>query len=1178
MFLAYFYPAKMKLKIFFALSLFFAVLTARAGTFIVTSNADSGPGSLREAITLANANGTAITDNIIFNIGDLSIGGRTITLLTSYPDLTSKIIIDGTTQPGAAIGVSSAKIRITNPVGVGVEFVFRVISQGDIEIYGLHFASINGINGSAPSSIAIQLHNSSNIKVGAAGKGNYFTKLAQGVSNTFLPLPNKGLNNGFSFKGNIVNLSEDGNSIVTSSFTTAINLQNVKNLEVGGELPGEGNYMSSITDVMVIVNTDTLNHLNLGYARIINNKMGCNYTETAGLTCGYIHLQNTEWFGYTDTTNILVKGNSFNAFAYAFSNNLKTFLKLEGKKGYLEIKNNRIGMLGNPAVNFNSIIAGAISVSRCDNGIIGGDNAGDTNFIAGCVYTAISVNNNKNIRITKNSIFCNSKGIFAASNLVSVPLTKIFTITSNLVQGTSMPNSTVEVFLTQVCAYCDNGKTYLGNCVADASGNWTFNSPVVLNGAVTATGTSTQGVTGEFAKPQYTQSNFTVRSPTCNQNNGFIHGMQFVSGTRFYWAHSYNGNYDTLYTENIDNIGPGNYKFVVEQGSYCSVNFSVNLYDNSPRLYAQNVVITQPSCGLNTGKILSHSASGSYNKIIWKDAANNVVGNALDLINVGPGQYKLIILDTTYGCGDSSAFYTLINQAGPSLNTGSVQITAARCSNNNGSITGITASNVSGTPFIRWVDSLNNPVGNAMDLVNVFPGKYRLKFKDASSCDTIITQYYTIINEGLITIDTNAVVITGSDCGAANGSIMQIQAAGATAYQWINAAGYVVGTNINLTGVPAGKYILKTSNAFGCSAQTDSITVPLLPFLPNLASLQFTSQSGKCDRNDGYYIVGNFPNPQLYSFYWVDSLQPAIILNTGLTLTGINSGTFFMYARNASGCQEKTVTARIPYQKPVKLDATAVQINSSTCSLNNGSINGLTNINGSGLSPFTYAWYNNTQIAVGNQQHLTNVTAGNYTFIITDANACADTSSSFVITNTNVTLPKPVYLNQSVRIGTTATLSVQNPQAGTYYLYDSRLSSTAINQNTTGIFTGLNILKDITYYIVFTSGTCISERIAVEIKAFSVTEVFVPNAFTPNNDSKNDLLRPLIIGLAVLDHFIVYNKYGEIVYSTKDLSAGWDGTYKGKSQSGGTYVWIFKGRDKFSGQAINDQGTFILIR
>ena len=1169
----------MKMKLIFTLSLIFAVLTANANTFTVTSNTDSGPGSLREAITLANANGTAITDNIIFNIADLSINGRTITLLTSYPDLTSKIVIDGTTQPGMDIGISNAKIRITNPIGIGVEFVFRIIGQADIEIYGLHFNAINGINGSAPSAIAIQLHNSSNIKVGAAGKGNYFTKLAAGVANTFLPYPGKGLNNGLSFKGNIVNLSEDGNSIVTGSFATAINLQNVKDLEVGGELPGEGNYMCSITDGMVYVNTDTFSNINLGYARIINNKMGCNYTETAGLTCGYIYLQNLESFGYTDTTNILVKGNSFNAFAYAFSNNLKSFIKIEGKKGYLEIKNNRIGLLGNPAVNFFSIISGAISVSRCDNGVIGGDNAGDTNFIAGCVYTAISLNNNKNIRVTKNSIFCNGNGIFAASNLVSVPLTKIFTITGNMVQGTSMPNSTVEIFLTQICAYCDNGKTYLGNCLADASGSWTFNSPVVLNGSVTATGTSVQGVTGEFAKPKFTQSNFTTRNPTCSQNNGFIHGMQFVSGTRYYWAHSYNGNFDTLYTENIDNVGPGNYKFVVEQGSYCSVNFSVNLIDNSPRLYFQNVAITQPSCGLNSGKILSHSASGSYNKIIWKDAANNTVGNnSLDLINVGPGQYKLIILDTTYGCGDSSNFYTLTNQAGPFLNTGNVQITAARCSNNNGSILGITASNVSGVPFIMWVDSLNNPVGNAMDLANVFPGKYRLKFKDASSCDTIVTQYYTITNEGIITINTNGIVITGSDCGAASGSIMQIQVAGATVFQWINAAGSIVGTNISLTAVPAGKYILKTSNAFGCIAQTDSITVPLLPFIPNLGNLQFISQSGKCDRKDGYYIVGNFPNPQLYSFYWVDSLQPATLLSTGLTLTGINSGTYFLFARNAAGCEEKFFTARIPYQKPVKLDATGVQINSSTCNLNNGTINGLASIIGSGLTPFTYAWYNNSQVVVANQQQLANVVAGNYTFVITDANGCADTSSSFAITNTNISIPRPVYLNQNVRIGTTVTLTVKNPQPGTYYLYGAPTSTIALSQNNTGIFTGINILKDITYYIAFASGSCISERTAVEIKAFSVTEVFIPNAFTPNNDNKNDLLRPLIIGLAELDYFIVYNKYGEIVYSTKDAAAGWDGTFKGKLQSGGTYVWIFKGRDKFNGRPINEQGSFILIR
>lgn len=143
------------------ISLFFLLFIGNssfADTFIVTTNADNGIGSLRDAIQKANANGSAITDNIHFNIPDNSIAGRTIILLSTYPDLTSKIIIDGSTQPGAFIGVSHAKIRITNPTGVGVECVFRIINNNNVEIYGFHFDKLNIVGGTYMSRAAILLN------------------------------------------------------------------------------------------------------------------------------------------------------------------------------------------------------------------------------------------------------------------------------------------------------------------------------------------------------------------------------------------------------------------------------------------------------------------------------------------------------------------------------------------------------------------------------------------------------------------------------------------------------------------------------------------------------------------------------------------------------------------------------------------------------------------------------------------------------------------------------------------------------------------------------------------------------------------------------------------------------------------------------------------------------------
>src|SRR4051794_2868072 len=89
---------------------------AVAAIFVVTSNADSGPGTLREALTLAAANGSTTTDYINFNLPDLSDAGRTITLLSELPYLSSNLVIDGSTQPGNKISPGDAKVIInTDP-------------------------------------------------------------------------------------------------------------------------------------------------------------------------------------------------------------------------------------------------------------------------------------------------------------------------------------------------------------------------------------------------------------------------------------------------------------------------------------------------------------------------------------------------------------------------------------------------------------------------------------------------------------------------------------------------------------------------------------------------------------------------------------------------------------------------------------------------------------------------------------------------------------------------------------------------------------------------------------------------------------------------------------------------------------------------------------------------------
>jgi gliding motility-associated-like protein len=93
----------------------------------------------------------------------------------------------------------------------------------------------------------------------------------------------------------------------------------------------------------------------------------------------------------------------------------------------------------------------------------------------------------------------------------------------------------------------------------------------------------------------------------------------------------------------------------------------------------------------------------------------------------------------------------------------------------------------------------------------------------------------------------------------------------------------------------------------------------------------------------------------------------------------------------------------------------------------------------------------------------------------------------------------------------------------------------------------------------------------------SCGEVFFPNAFTPNGDAKNPEFGPLGNVAAISDYLLlVYNRYGELIFQSRDPFKKWDGFYKGKQLSG-SYVWVTSFMYKGSFKK-NEQGSVMIIR
>lgn len=99
----------------------------------------------------------------------------------------------------------------------------------------------------------------------------------------------------------------------------------------------------------------------------------------------------------------------------------------------------------------------------------------------------------------------------------------------------------------------------------------------------------------------------------------------------------------------------------------------------------------------------------------------------------------------------------------------------------------------------------------------------------------------------------------------------------------------------------------------------------------------------------------------------------------------------------------------------------------------------------------------------------------------------------------------------------------------------------------------------------------------VLIKVYKGPDIYVPSAFTPNNDGLNDYLKPVPAGITEFRYFRVFNRWGQLIYSTQDPSKGWDGTVKGMKEPPGTYVWMAEGVD-YTGKIISRKGTVTIIR
>ncbi|MCE7063960.1 gliding motility-associated C-terminal domain-containing protein [Dyadobacter sp. CY326] len=119
--------------------------------------------------------------------------------------------------------------------------------------------------------------------------------------------------------------------------------------------------------------------------------------------------------------------------------------------------------------------------------------------------------------------------------------------------------------------------------------------------------------------------------------------------------------------------------------------------------------------------------------------------------------------------------------------------------------------------------------------------------------------------------------------------------------------------------------------------------------------------------------------------------------------------------------------------------------------------------------------------------------------------------------------------------------------------------------------------SDQTYTIEITSGMGCAGKGTVNLRVRRREHLNVPTAFSPNGDGKNEVLIPVVNEISSLSYFKIYNRWGQLVFFTKELNKGWDGTFKGEAVVSGAYVWAIEGVSS-EGRVMKREGTVLLIK
>ena len=391
---------------------------------------------------------------------------------------------------------------------------------------------------------------------------------------------------------------------------------------------------------------------------------------------------------------------------------------------------------------------------------------------------------------------------------------------------------------------------------------------------------------------------------------------------------------------------------------------------------------------------------------------------------------------------------------------------------------------------------------------------------------------YQVIVSNICGIDTNYINVTfhtvatsiSNDSTICSGDTALLYASGGGTYNWNPSSSILNPTDSTPSIIPVTttRYFVNIVTPEGCSA-TDSVLVTVI-------DIPYPGISNDDSICNGDQIILNASGADTYT--WSPSLTLSSSTGTTVTATPANTTTYTVDFTNQCATLVDSVTIVVVAPQAYSSPDDTICFNQSTTLWASGGV--------------TYSWSPSsyTTQPTNDTTDVNPPTPTIFRVIVTDAIGCTDTAYTSINFSPIPTLNAGD--NQVINYGETAYLNATS-SAGTFSWTPHLTLASTINKSTSAQPTNTT-----TYIanLVDDYGCTVSDSVTISLDG----SLYIPNTFSPNGDGLNEVFKIHAEDITQFE-IMIFNRWGELLYESKNINKNWDGTYKGEVCKVDAYVW-----------------------